>query len=231
MRLAILLLAAAATLRFDVTDARGKKPSGLVVQAGDPDADGWRKLTIARAKNQSVIVWPFDSLASDAEGPGTISVVAIERGDPKALSNPRVAAAIATGVLLGFESLDDAARRTGFDRNALQTAFDALANADDDYARGVGLLWKKDSALAAKALGSALWVRERQLTRVPSDIFPAAMLSGRALFGLGKYDDAAVAYLQAMNLRPSDARVRKARADALIKAGKEDAGRELLHRQ
>jgi Flp pilus assembly protein TadD len=57
------------------------------------------------------------------------------------------------------------------------------------------------------------------------------MLDAKALFDSGKYDDAAAVYLKAMKLRPSDPAVRKARARALIKAGKEDAARELLEQQ
>jgi tetratricopeptide (TPR) repeat protein len=228
MKFAILLLAAAQTLRFDVTDARGKKPSGVVVEAGDAMQDNWRKLTIARSKKDFVIVWPFDALAREPDGPEPLSVVVIERADAKALANARLVADIATGVVLGRESLDAAARRTGFDVQALKDAFNALAKATDDYASGVGLLWAGRPAKAVDPLAKALRERERQLTRVPSDIFPAAMLDAKALFASGKYDEAAAVYLKATKLRPSDIAVRKARAAALIKAGKEDAARELL---
>jgi tetratricopeptide (TPR) repeat protein len=228
MRLLILFLAAAQALHLDVTDARGKKPSGVAIEAGDADADNWRKLTIARAKKDSVIVWPFDALAAEPDGPGAVQVVVIERGDLKALANPRIAADIATGIVLGRESLEDAAKRTGFDVAALKSAITSLASASDDYAGGAGLLWNNQPARAHDLLARALRERERQLTRVPSDIFPAAMLDARALFDSGKYDDAAAVYLKAMKLRPSDPSVRKARAEALTRAGKEDAARELL---
>jgi tetratricopeptide (TPR) repeat protein len=228
MKFAILLLAAAQTLRFDITDARGKKPSGVVIEAGDAGADNWRKLTIERSKKDLVIVWPFDALASEPDGPEPLSIVTIERGDAKALANPRIAADIATGVVLGLEPLEAAAKRTGFDAQALKDAFNALAKATDDYASGVGLLWANRPAASAGPLAKALRERERQLTRVPSDIFPAAMLDAKALFDSGKYDDAAAVYLKAMKLRPSDIAVRKARAAALSKAGKGDAARELL---
>jgi tetratricopeptide (TPR) repeat protein len=228
MRLIILFLAAAQAFHLDIEDARGKKPSGVAVEAGAAGVDNWRKLDIVRAKKDSVIVWPFDSLAAEPDGPGAVQVVVVERGDSKALANPGIAADIATGVVLGRESLEDAAKRTGFDTGALKSSFASLANATDDYAGGVGLLWTKQPARAVDLLARALRERERQLTRVPSDIFPAAMLNAKALFDSGKYDDAAAVYLKAMKLRPSDAGVRKARAEALIKAGKEDAARELL---
>jgi tetratricopeptide (TPR) repeat protein len=231
MKFAILLLAATQALRFDVTDARGKKPSGVVVEPGDPGADNWRKLTVSLAKKALVIVWPFDALASEPDGPEPLSVVVIERGDAKALANPRIAADIATGVVLGSESVEAAAKRTGFDAQALRNAFNALAKATDDYASGVGLLWAGRPAEAADPLAKALRERERQLTRVPSDIFPAAMLDAKALFDSGKYDEAAAVYLKAAKLRPSDMSLRRARAAALMKAGKEDAARELLDRK
>lgn len=227
---AAAIVFAAATPPLAITDARGRKPSGVTVEAGDAGPDGWRKLAIARAKKDSVIVWPFDALAANPDGPEPISVVVIERGDAKALGVPRIAADIATGVVLGVESLDALSARTGFDAKALAATFDGLSKATDNYTRGVGLVWAKRAGEASDALGKALRERERQLTRVPSDIYPAAMLYGKALFDSGKYDDAAVAYLKAMKLRPSDPRARRARAEALIKAGKEDAARELLNR-
>jgi len=228
MRLLILFLAATQAFRLDIEDARGKKPSGIVVETGEAGQDNWRKLSITRAKKDSVIVWPFDALAGEPDGPGAVQVVVIERGDSKALASPRIAADIATGIVLGRESLQDAAKRTGFDVTALKSAIAALAHASDDYVAGVGLLWTKEPARAADLLARALRERERQLTRVPSDIFPAAMLDAKALFDSGKYDDAAAVYLKAMKLCPSDLGVRKARAEALTKAGKEDAARELL---
>jgi len=231
MRFLILFLAAAQALHLDVVDARGKKPSGVAVEVGDAAWDNWRKLNITRAKKDSVIVWPFDAFAAEPDGPGAVQVTVIERGDLKALANPRIAADIATGVVLGRESLEDAGKRTGFDVAALKSAFTSLADATDDYAGGVGLLWTNQPARAADLLARALRERERQLTRIPSDIFPAALLDAKALFDSGKYDDAAAVYLKAMKLRPSDPRVRKARAEALRKAGKEDAARELLEQQ
>jgi predicted Zn-dependent protease len=94
--------------------------------------------------------------------------------------------------------------------------------------KGVGLLYEGKPADAVEPLARALKERERQLTRIPSEIYPAAMLYGRALFGAGKFDDAAVAYLKAMNQRPSDRAARRARAEALIKAGKPEAAEELI---
>jgi tetratricopeptide (TPR) repeat protein len=228
MRLLILLFAAAQAFHLDVQDARGKKPSGTVVEVGEAGQDSWRKLNIIRARKDSVIVWPFDGLAAEPDGPGAVQVAVIERGDSKALASARIAADIATGIVLGRESLQDAAKRTGFDAAALKAAFTGLATASDDYAGGAGLLWTNQPARAADLLARALRERERQLTRVPSDIFPAAMLEAKALFESGKYDDAAAVYLKAMKLRPSDPDLRKARAEALTKAGKEDAARELL---
>lgn len=228
MRLLILFLAAAQAFHLDVQDARGKKPAGTIVELGEAGQDNWRKLSIIRAKKDSVIVWPFDALAAEPDGPGVVQVTVIERGDSKALASARIAADIATGVVLGRESLEGAAKRTGFDAAALKSALTALATVSDDYAGGAGLLWTNQPARAADLLARALRERERQLTRVPSDIFPAAMLDAKALFESGKYDDAAAIFLKAMKLRPSDPGVRTARAEALIKAGKEDAARELL---
>ena len=93
------------------------------------------------------------------------------------------------------------------------------------------LLYENKPADAVEPLARALRERERQLTRIPSEIYPAAMLYGRALFGANQFDDAAVAYLKAMNQRPSGAAARKARAEALIRAGKPEAAQGLLSRE
>ena len=76
---------------------------------------------------------------------------------------------------------------------------------------------------AAGELGRALKERQRQLTRVPSEIYPAALLYGLALEKEKKFDEAAVAFLAALKVRPSDELARKFRQDALLKAGKPDA--------
>jgi predicted TPR repeat methyltransferase len=85
------------------------------------------------------------------------------------------------------------------------------------------MLYAGKFADAAPSLSIALRERQRQLTRVPSDIYPAAMLAGLALTRAGKFDEAAVAYLAAVKQRPSDERAAKLRDEALIKAGKPEA--------
>jgi len=70
---------------------------------------------------------------------------------------------------------------------------------------------------STQQLGPALKQRQRQLMRVPSEIYPAAMLDGQALFRANKFDDSAVAYLAALKQRPSDRAARKYRAEALTK--------------
>ena len=90
------------------------------------------------------------------------------------------------------------------------------------------LLYTGKPAEAADPLSRALRERERVLTRIPSDIYPAAMLTGKALMGAGKFNEAAVAYLKALNLRPSDPMALQGRADALLGAGKAEAAKELL---
>ena len=211
MRLVVLLLLAASALHFDVTDARGKKPAGVAIEAGDPDADGWCQLRVtSKAKGAApILVWPYDGRAKRQDGPGDIPVIVVQAGDAEVVKNPRVVAAMVAGALLG-------GGRLGVDPAE-------LAAATDPFARGVGLLYANKSAEAVAPLAVALRERERQLTRVPSEIYPAAMLYGRALFEAGKFDDAALAFLKAMKQRPSDPAARKARAEALIKAGKPEA--------
>jgi tetratricopeptide (TPR) repeat protein len=216
MNLAVLLFFAASALHFDITDARGKKPGGVSVEASDPDADGWYRLrVVSKSKSAYQLVWPFDARAKMADGPGEIPAVVIEERDPKAGSNPRIVAYLAVAELLGARAA-----------SRLNSA--VLAASDDAFMKGVGLLYEGKPADAVEPLARALKERERQLTRIPSEIYPAAMLYGRALFGAGKFDDAAVAYLKAMNQRPSDRAARRARAEALIKAGKPEAAEELI---
>jgi tetratricopeptide (TPR) repeat protein len=217
MKLVCLMLAAS-VLRFEVTDARGRKPGGVTVEAADPDGDGWYRITLAaKGKGEPVLIWPFDGRAKQQDGPEGIPVLVVEKGDPRAAASVRVAAALAAGKLLGFE------HDVGVD---MEKAISALPQVDDAFAKGVGLMAAGKPADAVEPLGRALKERERQLTRVPSEIYPAAMLYGKALLAAGKFDDAAVAYLKALKQRPSDAPARKGRNEALIRAGKPDAATE-----
>ena len=133
------------------------------------------------------------------------------------MTNPRVAALLAASELLGGP------RTPGLDAAA-------ITGSDDAFTKGVGLLYAKRASDAVDPLARAVRERERQLTRVPSEIYAAAMLYGRALLEAGKFDDAAVAYLKALDQRPSDPKARKARAEALIGAGKPEAAESLLGR-
>jgi tetratricopeptide (TPR) repeat protein len=221
MKLVVLLLLAASPLHFDINDARGKHPSGVTIDAAEPDADGWYQLHVTtKSKTPPVLIWPFDGRAKAPDGPEPIPAIVIQPGDEKAFENTRVAAAIAAGILLN----------PNHSAAGPENAIAALVNSDDAFAKGVGLLYAKKPLDAIDPLAQALRDRERQLTRVPSEIYPAAMLYGRALFEANKFDDAAVAFLKAMKQRPSDAVARKARAEALIKAGKPEAAESLLER-
>ena len=218
MKPAALLFLAAASLHFDITDARGKKPGGVTMEAGDPDEAGWFQLkVVTKVKGNPVLIWPFDRRAKAADGPGEIPVIVIEPGDPKALTNNRVIAAIAAGELLGNPPA------TGLVRGEMAQAFARLESAEEPFAKGVGLLYLKKPAQAVEFLGRALKERERQLTRVPSEIYPTAILYGRALLESQKFDDAAVAFLKALKQRPSDPVATRLRAEALAKAGKPEA--------
>ena len=195
-----MLLLAAATLHFDVTDARGKKASGVTIESSPPDPDGWSQLKIAKSKAPSTLVWPFDAAAKIPDGPEPVPVIVIENGAK--ISSTRTIAAMAAGELLG------AAHPPTPDTSV-------LASATDPFERGVGLLYAKKAEEAVAPLAQALHDRERQLTRIPSEIFAAAMLYGMALHDAGKPDDAAVAFRKALQQRPSDPAARKARSEAL----------------
>lgn len=218
-----LLFLLASGPQFDITDARGKKPSGVMIETGAPAADGWMDLKVGgKSKVPYVLVWPFDGKAKDVDGPGAIDVIVTERGDAKALANPKILAALLTRQLMGVSA------ETGFDAAAISVAAAALEKTDDYWAKGVGLLFAHQVADAVEPLGKALRERERVLTRIPSDIYPAAMLYGRALLETGKFDDAALVFLKAVKLRPGDVAPRKARAEALTKAGKPEAAKASL---
>jgi tetratricopeptide (TPR) repeat protein len=220
MKLLVLLLLAASPLHFDITDARGKHPAGVSIDASERDADGWYQLHVTtKSKTPLVLIWPYDGHAKTPDGPEPIPAIVIQAGDPKALENPRVVAAMAAGILLGSAASQP---------QGIEKAITGLVNSDDAFAKGVALLYAKKPLDAIDPLARALRERERQLTRVPSEIYPAAMLYGRALFEAGKFDEASVAFMKAMNQRPSDPAARKARAEALIKAGKPEAAESLL---
>jgi hypothetical protein len=217
----------AETLHFTVTDARGKETSAVTIEAGPAaDDDGWQPVKITRAKGEAVLVWPFDGLAKLPDGPEPVPAIVIQRGDERAMGNKRVVASIITPVLLGIENLAGAGQKTGFAAETLAKAFGPLAQSSDPFEKGAGLLYAGKPADAVEPLALALKQRQRQLTRVPSEIYPAALLYGQALFNAGRYDAAAVAYQAALQQRPHDQIAGKMRAEALIKAGKgEAAGR------
>jgi hypothetical protein len=213
-RAAILLLALVWAPQFDVSDARGKKPAGVTLVTGEADADGWFPLTIAKAKGDPVLVWPFDGLAKAPDGPAPIPAIVIQRGDDKALTNRHVVAAIEAAILLGVKPVSD------LDANK---ATGSLTQSSDAFEKGIGLLAAGKFAEAIQPLALALKERQRQLTRIPSEIYPAALLYGQALSGAKKFDEAAVAFLTAAKLRPSAPLPRQLRAEALVHAGKPEA--------
>jgi hypothetical protein len=216
---ALFLLLAAPVLQFQITDGRGKETTAVTIEAGAPDDDGWRPLKIGKAKGDPVLVWPFDSSAKAADGPEPIPAIVIQRGE----ANQRAMAAIATPVVLGITTIEETARKTGFTRESLAKAFSGLVASMDPFEKGIGLLYAGKYADAAGQLAIALKQRQRQLTRVPSEIYPGAMLYGQALYGANKFDDAAVAWLTALKQKPSDEMASKHRAEALTKAGKPEA--------
>jgi hypothetical protein len=223
MKAGLVFLFAAQTLQFQVTDGRGRETSAITVEPGSADEDGWRTVRVAKAKGDPVLVWPFDGLAKAADGPEPIPAIVIQRGDGKALANRRVVAAVGTAIVLGEATFEETATKTGFPMEALAAAFTDLVAADDPFEKGVGLLFKGKSGDAAASLAVALKQRQRQLTRVPSEIYPAAMLDGLALYRAGKFDDSAVAYMRALEQRPSSPAAQKLRAEALTRAGKAEA--------
>lgn len=209
-RVWIVLLLAAPVLHFEITDARGKKPSGVTVEAVNPDEDGWYQLKVSsKGKSEPILIWPYDAKAKVPDGPEGVPVIVVEKGDARAAANPRVVAALTAGVLLGVRHAIGVEAQPG--------------SSDEPWAKGVRLLAANNFTDAVAPLGLALKERERQLTRVPSEIYPAAMLYGKALFGAGKFDDAAVAFLKALKQRPSDPAAQQARSEALVKAGKAEA--------
>ena len=203
--------------QFDITDERGRKPPGVTIEAGEPDADGWFTLKVVKGKNAGdpVLIWPFDGMAQLPAGP----VIVIQRRNKKALENRHVVGAIAAAMLLGGSP------ETGLDSTALNKAILDLSQSADAFEKGVGLLSAKKFAEAADSLAQALKERQRQLTPFASEIYPAAILYGEALAAEKKYDAAAVAFLVAAKQRPSAELPRKLRADALVNAGKPDAAR------
>ena len=170
-----------------------------------------------------MLVWPFDGTAKLPDGPEPIPAIVIQRGDEKALANRRVVAAIATPFVLGLTSMDLIAGKSGLEAAALKQAILALAQSTDPFEKGVGLLYAAKQDEAAEELSRALKERQRQLTRMPSEIYPIAMLYGQALLRQNKFDAAAVAFLAASKQRPSDRLARELRSDALVKAGKPEA--------
>jgi hypothetical protein len=207
-----------AGVEFQVTDERGKKASGVALEAGAPDADGWFPLKVVKAKGDVVLVWPLDGVARVPDGPEPIPAMVISRAGEKALATPHTVAVLAVPVVLGIETLATVAGRTGLPAEALGQAVGGLKTSADPFEKGVGLLYSNQPAVEPLAI--ALKQRQRQLTRVPSEIYAVALLYGRALYRENKFDDAAVAFLTAVKLRPSDPVARALRADALVKAGK-----------
>ena len=98
MKTVFLLFLAASTLHFDITDARGKKPSGISLEVSEPDDEGWMRLKVVnKGKGTPVLIWPYDGKVKPQDGPGEIPALVMESGDLKALANPRVIAALEAG--------------------------------------------------------------------------------------------------------------------------------------
>jgi hypothetical protein len=228
MRHIALLLLAASTLQFQITDARGKKASGITLDTGQPDVDDWMPVSIRKSKGDAILVWPFEGRAKMPDGPEPVPAIVIQRGEPKALESFPTLAAMAVPVVLGTATLEVECQRTGFNSRVLADAFSKLSSSTEPFEKGIGLLYTKKPAEAADQLALALRERERKLTRVPSEIYPAAMLYGRALFESEWFDSAAVVFQKALKQRPSDVLARDARAKALEKAGKPEAAQETL---
>ncbi len=223
MRAGLFLLLAAQGLQFQVTDGRGKETSAITIEAGAPDADGWRSLRIGKAKGDPVLVWPYDGSAKQPDGPEPVPAIVIQRGEEKALENKRIVAAIATHVLLGVATIEETAGKTGFSPESLKKTFTELADSSDAFEKGIGLLYEEKFADAVGPLALALKQRQRQLTREPSEIYPAAMLDALSLYRAVRFDDAAVACLAALKEKPSAEEARKLRDQALVRAGKPEA--------
>ena len=222
---------AASPLSLQVTDDRGKKPGGIVVDATDPDADGWYKLAIAKSKNDAVAGVAFRCPRDEARwaGAGQCDCGGQRRCEDTAI-DASGGHARGTGVARGA-SLNVVAASAGLDAGAMGKAVEALAKSDDGFEKGIALLWAKKPADAKDELVRGLRARERVMTRIPSDMYPAAMLLGKAQFDAGKFDDAAVTYLKAVKLRPTDMAARRKRAVALEKAGKPEAAEESLRKR
>jgi hypothetical protein len=216
-------LLGAQALQFEITDARGKQTSAIAIEAGAPDQDGWRELKVAKSKGEAVLVWPFDRSAKVPDGPEPIPAIVIQRGEERALTNKRVMAAVATPVVLGIATVEDISRQTGLTPASLTKAFSDLATSADPFEKGVGLLYAGKPTDAADQLALAVRQRQRQLTRVPSEIYSVSMLYGEALYRANKFDGSAVAWQNALKQRPSDEAASKHRAEALVKAGKPEA--------
>ena len=77
--------------QFEVTDERGKKPPGVTIEAGEPDADGWFALKVVKGKNAGdpMLIWPFDGMTKLPAG----AVIVIQRGNKKALENRHASSA------------------------------------------------------------------------------------------------------------------------------------------
>ena len=234
MRLAAMLffLMAAGPVTLQVTDERGKKPGGVLVEASEPDGDDWYKLAITKSKGEMILVWPYDGRAKQPEGPEPVPVTVVSKGDTtRMLASRKVIAMLAVPLLLGTRTIGDVAASVGLDEATLGKAITGLSASDDGFEKGIGLLWAKKPVEAMDELALGLRARERVMTRIPSEIYPAAMLDGKAMFDSGKFENAAVVFLKAVKLRPSDPMARKMRAAALERAGKAEAAEEALRKR
>lgn len=221
--------AAIAAVPIEVKDERGKKPAGgVAVEASDPDADDWYRLAVTKSKGDVALVWPFDALARRPNGPEPVPVTVIAKGGPNLLKSNKLTAMLAVPVLLEARTLAEEASLAGVDATALDHAIGALSTSDDDLEKGIALAWTKKWKDAVDPLGAGLRARERVMTRIPSEIYPVALIYGKALFESGKFDDAAVQFAKAVKLRPAALPARQLRAAALEKAGKPEAAADAL---
>ncbi len=175
LAMALALWFAGSALQFVVTDGRGKQTSAITLEAGAPDENGWSAIGIAKAKGDPVLIWPWDGSAKMPDGPEPVPAIVIQRGEQRALANKRAVAAIGAPVVLGIETIQQAAGKTGFTADVLGKAIEGLTASADPLEKGVGLLFTSKPADAAEQLATALRERQRQLTRIPSEIRAALL--------------------------------------------------------
>ena len=228
------------------TGADGKTQIRLGAETEPGD---WVTLSVVRPKSL-VFISPWDARAMvppfENEADNFVPLVLLERGKKQALQSDDVLKALAERLVNAIplrsqdEEVSEAEREKvrneiasefGLEAGDIDQALRAWGEkAQDPYQKGLAALYEENYARASSLLAESLEARKEQERRAVERVLDAARFLGRALYGQGKYGQAAEAFAEAVERREDDATLLNEFAVALAQAARYDEAEPLYKR-